>query len=131
MPDGGMDSWDPTPVSNPIKAVAMRTSYHEPARGPDSSFEACQLQSPQRRALPIPVTPYNAQLCTSATAAIRKDVRYAERQLLSNAGHCAKRGVYGWRGTAFLAVGTLTRLSTEPWAGLDMCPHRHPRRHYH
>lgn len=58
MPDGGMDSWDPTPVSSPVKAGAMRSSYHQPARGPDSSFEACQLQSPQRRALPVPVTPY-------------------------------------------------------------------------
>lgn len=57
-----------TPFTSPVKrAVDMSQQYAEVDVG-DNSYEACQLRSPQRRALPL--TPYTPNYATQAAAAI-------------------------------------------------------------
>ena len=54
----GAGSYYGTPMSSPVKRNGEMAERYQDPNG-DSSFEVCELQSPQRRALPItPYTPY-------------------------------------------------------------------------
>ncbi|KAJ9479806.1 Glycoside hydrolase [Pseudozyma hubeiensis] len=73
--DAHPNSYYNTPTTSPVKSNAYAArGYYEPAAGAaDTSFEACQLQSPQRRTLPI--TPYTPNYAFSPTAPPRPSGR--------------------------------------------------------
>lgn len=63
----GTNGYYNTPISSPVKRNAnVARGYYEPSSAADRSFEACQLQSPQRRALPL--TPYTPNYAVSPSA---------------------------------------------------------------
>ncbi|SPO22836.1 related to cell wall protein UTR2 [Ustilago trichophora] len=65
---GGINSYYNTPISSPVKRGGDLYHHNDKFSGEgDHSFEACQLQSPQRRALPMtPYTPNYALVAASA-----------------------------------------------------------------